>query len=99
MLRDYLLKGYALNQRMNRIENNVENLSNEMSKFSLQLKTRELPNHGVFFNGQVYDAYVLVAKLIKKAKNRNHLNRQLYRRECTHLIEQTQQKCKRHHLH
>jgi hypothetical protein len=27
VLRDYLLKGYALNQRMNRIENNVENLS------------------------------------------------------------------------
>jgi len=27
VLRDYLLKGYALNQRMNRIENNVENLA------------------------------------------------------------------------
>ena len=68
VLRDYLLKGYALNQRMNRIENNVENLSNEMSKISLHLKTQELPNHGVFFKGQVYDAYVLVAELIKKAK-------------------------------
>ena len=68
VLRDYLLKGYALNQRMNRIENNVENLSNEMSKISLHLKTQELPNHGVFFNGQVYDAYVLVTELIKKAK-------------------------------
>lgn len=67
VLRDYLLKGYALNQRMNRIENHVENLSNEVSKVSLQLKTRELPSHGIFFNGQVYDAYALVAELIKKA--------------------------------
>lgn len=68
VLRDYLLKGYALNQRMNRIENNFENLTHEVSKISLQLKTQELPTHGVFFNGQVYDAYALVAELIKKAK-------------------------------
>lgn len=68
VLRNYLLKGYALNQRMNRIENNFENLTHEVSKISLQLKTQELPTHGVFFNGQVYDAYALVAELIKKAK-------------------------------
>jgi hypothetical protein len=50
VLRDYLLKGYAVNQRMNRIENNVEVLSKEVSKISLQLKTQELPNQGVFFD-------------------------------------------------
>ncbi|TVQ06840.1 MAG: DNA-binding protein, partial [Bacteroidetes bacterium] len=32
VLRDYLLKGYAVNQRMDRIENNYENLSREVSK-------------------------------------------------------------------
>ena len=37
VLRDYLLKGYALNQRMDRIENNYENLSNEVKKISLQI--------------------------------------------------------------
>lgn len=68
VLRDYLLKGYAVNQRMDRIENNYENLSKEVSKISLQLKTKELPNQGIFYNGQVFDAYVFVAGLIKKAK-------------------------------
>jgi len=69
VLRDYLLKGYALNQRMDRIENNYENLSKEVMEISLQLKTQELPNQGIFFNGQVFDAYVFVADLIKKAKS------------------------------
>jgi hypothetical protein len=68
VLRDYLLKGYALNQRMDRIENNYENLSKEVNKISLQLKTQELPTHGIFFEGQIFDAYVFVADLIKKAK-------------------------------
>ena len=69
VLRDYLLKGYALNHRMDRIENNYENLSNEVKQISLQLKTRELPNQGIFFNGQIFDAYVFVSEIIKKAKS------------------------------
>lgn len=69
VLRDYLLKGYALNQRMNRIENNYENLSKEVQQISLQLKTQELPNQGIFFDGQIFDAYVFVADIIKKAKH------------------------------
>lgn len=68
ILRDYLLKGYAVNQRMDRIENNYENLSQEVKKISLQLKTQELPNQGIFFEGQIFDAYVFVADIIKKAK-------------------------------
>lgn len=66
-LRDYLLKGYALNQRMNRIENNFENLSQEVRNISLQIKTNELPKQGIFFQGQIYDAYVFTAELIRKA--------------------------------
>ncbi len=62
VLRDYLLKGYALNQRMDRIENNYENLSNEVKQISLQLKTRELPSQGIFFNGQVFDAYAFFSE-------------------------------------
>jgi len=49
VLRDYLLKGYALNQRIDRIENNYENLSKEVKQISLQLKTHDLPNQGIFF--------------------------------------------------
>lgn len=68
VLRDYLLKGYALNQRMDRIENNYENLSKEVKQISLQIKTQELPTQGIFFDGQIFDAYAFASDLIKKAK-------------------------------
>ncbi|MBI3143488.1 MAG: virulence RhuM family protein [Bacteroidetes bacterium] len=69
VLRDYLLKGYALNQRMDRMENHVENLSKEVKEISLQLNTQALPNQGVFFEGQVFDAYVFAAEIVKRAKH------------------------------
>lgn len=68
ILRDYLLKGYAINQRVDRIENNLEDLSKEVSKISLQLKTNDLPAQGIFFDGQIFDAYELMSKIIRSAK-------------------------------
>jgi len=68
VLKDYLLKGYALNQRMNRIENTVENLTNQMKEIHHELKTNQLPTQGVFFDGQVFDAYELASKIIRSAK-------------------------------
>ncbi len=68
VLRDYLLKGYALNQRMNRIENSVEHLANKVDVISLQIQSAEIPNQGVFFDGQVFDAYKLASKIIRSAQ-------------------------------
>ena len=68
VLRDYLLKGYAINQRMNRIENHVENLTEKVNAISLQIQSSAIPNQGVFFNGQVFDAYELASKIIRSAK-------------------------------
>ena len=68
ILREYLLKGYAINQRVDRIENNLENLSKEVGKISLQLKTNDLPTQGVFFDGKIFDAYELISKIIRSAK-------------------------------
>ncbi len=68
VLRDYLLKGYALNQRMNRIENNMEHLINKVDTISLQIQSSEIPNQGVFFDGQIFDAYELTSKIIRSAK-------------------------------
>lgn len=68
VLRDYLLKGYALNQRMNRIENTVEHLADKVNEISFQIKSSEIPNQGVFFDGQVFDAYELASKIIRTAK-------------------------------
>lgn len=68
VLRDYLLKGYALNQRMNRIEDNVEHLAKKVDTIYLQIQSAELPKQGVFFDGQVFDAYQLTSKIIRAAK-------------------------------
>ncbi len=51
VLRDYLLKGYALNNRMNRIEDNVEELNRKVNEIDLQLKTNLPPNQGIFYDG------------------------------------------------
>ncbi len=68
VLRDYLLKGYALNQRMNRIENSMEHLANKVDTISLQIQSAEIPNQGVFFDGQVFDAYKLASQIIRSAQ-------------------------------
>jgi hypothetical protein len=67
VLKDYLLKGYALNQRMNRIENSVENLAEKVMEIDLQIKSNLIPTQGVFFDGQVFDAYELASKIIRSA--------------------------------
>jgi len=68
ILKNYLLKGYALNQRMNRIEDNVQKLAEKVEGIDLQIQANLPPNQGVFFNGQVFDAYVFVSDLIRTAK-------------------------------
>ena len=68
VLRDYLLKGYALNQRMNRLENTVEGLATKVSEIDLQINTHLIPTQGVFFDGQIFDAYELASKIIRSAK-------------------------------
>ncbi len=68
ILREYLLKGYTINNRMNRLEDNFDNLSQKVNEISLQLKTQEIPTQGVFFDGQIFDAYELTSRIIRSAK-------------------------------
>jgi hypothetical protein len=68
VLRDYLLKGYAINNRMNRIEDKVDSLSNKINEIDLQINTHLIPTQGVFFDGQIFDAYKLASKIIRSAK-------------------------------
>ncbi|MDI9311954.1 MAG: RhuM family protein [Limnohabitans sp.] len=68
ILKDYLLKGYAINNRMNRLEDNVEALSTKVNQIDLQINTHLIPTQGVFFDGQVFDAYILISKIIGLAK-------------------------------
>lgn len=68
VLKDYLLKGYAVNQRFERIEKDVNYLKNKVDEFDFQIRTSLPPNEGIFFEGQVFDAYIFVSDLIKSAK-------------------------------
>ena len=74
VLKDYLLKGYALNQRLIRIENQLENqqtlLAEHSEKIDFFVRTSLPPVEGIFFEGQVFDAHVFVSDLIRNAKTR-----------------------------
>jgi len=42
---------------LNRIEDNVEQLNKKVNNIDLQLKTSLPPNQGLFYEGQIFDAY------------------------------------------
>ena len=67
ILKEYLLKGYSINNRMNRLEDNFETIKNKVEQIDLQLNSKLIPTQGVFFDGQIFDAYELVSKIIRSA--------------------------------
>ena len=68
VLKDYLIKGYAVNNRMNRLEDNIETLKDKVQQIDLQIQSKLIPTQGVFFEGQVFDAYELTSRIIRSAK-------------------------------
>ena len=68
VLKDYLLKGYAINNRMSQLEYNVHAISKKVNEIDLQINTHLIPTQGVFFDGQVFDAYELASRIIRSAK-------------------------------
>ena len=67
VLKDYLLKGYSVNQRIERLEQRVTQTENKIDFF---VRTALPPVEGIFFDGQIFDAYELACRLIKSAKHR-----------------------------
>lgn len=65
ILKEYLMKGYVLNQRMDRIE---RKMFEHDQKFDLLIKTSLPPHEGIFYDGQIFDAYKFTADLVKSAK-------------------------------
>jgi hypothetical protein len=70
VIKDYLLKGYAVNNRINRIEDQMESIKNKVDQIDLQLNTQLIPTQGIFFDGQVFDAYALSSRIIRSANKR-----------------------------
>lgn len=68
ILKEYLLKGYALNQRFEKIEGDVWYLKNKIDEIDFQIKTNLPPNEGIFFDGQVFDAWQFVSSIVENAE-------------------------------
>jgi hypothetical protein len=69
VLKDYLLKGFAVSQRFERIENEVHYLKTRVDEIDFQIHTNLPAKEGIFFNGQIFDAYVFVSEIIKNTKS------------------------------
>ena len=76
VLREYLLRGYAFNQRLNQLEDKVDRRLAQHDHEIVELKdkvdffvqTSMPPVRGVFYNDQVFDASVFAARHILSAK-------------------------------
>jgi len=73
VLKSYLLKGYALNERLEVLEDKVNSIEIKNKQLDLILNTNLPPNQGIFFDGQLFDAHIFVLNLIKSAKNSIYL--------------------------
>ena len=77
VLKDYLLKGHVINQRISNLEQRVDAkfLSYDMQltrlneKVDFFVRTSLPPVEGIFFDGQIFDAYAFATNLIKSSKN------------------------------
>jgi hypothetical protein len=65
VLKEYILRGYAISQRFERLEYRVAETEKKIDFF---VRTSLPPVEGVFYDGQIFDAYKFVADLIKTAK-------------------------------
>ena len=65
VLKDYLLKGYVVNQRITALEHQVADLTDKVNFF---VRSSLPPVEGIFYDGQIFDAYAQIISLIKQAK-------------------------------
>ena len=78
VLKDYLLRGYSVNQRLLYMESRVDQRLSEhdrrldelTDKVDFFVRASLPPVEGIFFNGQIFDAYKFVCDLVKSARKR-----------------------------
>ena len=78
ILKEYLLRGYSINQRLMQLEDRIDRRLSEHDRHLLQLdekvdffvRSSLQPKEGIFFDGQIFDAYALIADLIRQAEHR-----------------------------
>lgn len=76
VLKEYLLKGYSINQRLNDIEHRIDDRFSRIEKTIAEhseqidffVRTSLPPVEGIFFDGQIFDAYKFATDIIKSAR-------------------------------
>jgi len=76
VLKEYIVNGYAINsekithQRFKELESDVDTLKNKVSKIDTLVEQNSFHiSQGIFYNGQIYDAYAFVNDLLKSAQS------------------------------
>ena len=69
-MRNFLINNASLFQRIERIEKKQLKTDEKIDAILDKLRTDSKPKEGIFFNGQIFDAYAFVADRIKEAKHR-----------------------------
>lgn len=78
VLKDYLLRGYSVNQRLIEMSDRIDRrLLEQDGKIAairkdvdFFVRTSAPPREGILFEGQIFDAYFITSQLIRKAKKR-----------------------------
>lgn len=65
VLKDYMLRGYAVNRRLQALE---ERVAEHDKKIDFFVRTSLPPMEGIFYDGQIFDAYAFASDLVKSAK-------------------------------
>lgn len=71
ILSDHLLRGYSVSRRLQTIDFRLDNLEQRMDNaekgIDIIVNTPCRPKEGIFFAGQIFDAYMFVSQLIRSA--------------------------------
>ena len=73
ILKEYLLKGYVVNSRIVALEEHVAKQDSQIEelkdKVNFFVRSSLPPVEGIFYDGQIFDAYAQIVNLIKQAKH------------------------------
>ena len=78
VLKDYMLRGYAVNQRIifaeeyldKRLRAHEKRIENVEQKIDFFVRTSLPPHQGIFYDGQIFDAYTFINDRIREATTR-----------------------------
>ena len=64
ILKEFLFKGHVVNHRLTRVEEEVNHIKGRVNELEFKIQSNLPPTEGIFFDGQTFDAWQFVSKLI-----------------------------------